>query len=54
MEWFVNTDKSTGGHTTFSQGGDVDYVDYPSVPVTISSGEAEYISATFICMRDSH
>ena len=35
------------------QGGPVDHSSHLSVPVTMSSGEAEYISAA-TCMRASH
>ena len=39
---------------TFIQGGAVDYGSHLPVPVAMSSGEAEYISAVVAYMRASH
>ena len=50
----VDTGRSTGCHITFIQGGTVDYGSHRQVPVAMSSGEAEYISAAFACMRASY
>ena len=41
----IDTGRSTGGHITFIQGGEVDYRSRLPVPVAMSSGEADYISA---------
>ena len=50
----VGTGRSTGGHITFIQGGAVDYGSHLPVPVAMSSGEAEYISAAIAYMRANH
>ena len=50
----IYTGTSTGSNITFIQGGAVDYGSHLPVPVAISSGEAEYISAAAACMRASH
>ena len=51
----IDISRSNGGHITSIQGGAVDYGSHLSVPVaTMSSGEAEYISAAVACMRASH
>ena len=50
----IDTGRSTGGHITFIQGGAIDYGSHLPVPVAMSSGEAEYISAAVACMRASH
>ena len=50
----VDTGRSKGGHITFIQGGADDYGSHLPVPVAMSSGEAEYISAAIACMRGSH
>ena len=50
----IDTGRSTGGNVTFNQGGAVDYGSHLPVPVAMSSGEAEYISAAVACMRASH
>ena len=51
----VDTGRSNGGHIgTFNQGGVADYKSHLPVPIAMSSGEAEYISATVAYMRASH
>ena len=50
----VNTGRSTGGNISIMQGGPVDHSSHLPVPVAMSSGEAEYISAAAACMRASH
>ena len=50
----MDTGRSTGGYISFSQGGPTDYGSYLPVPVAMSSGEAEHISAAVVCMRESH
>ena len=50
----VDTGRSTGGYITMIQAGAVDYGSHLPVPVAMSSGEAEYISAAVACMRASH
>ena len=50
----VDTGRSTGGNISFNQGGPADYSSHLPVPVAMSSGEAEYISAAAACMRASH
>ena len=50
----IDTGRSTGGYISFNQGGPVDYGSHLPVPVAMSSGEAEYISAAVACMRASH
>ena len=49
-----DTGRSTGGYLTLCQGGAVDYGSHLPIPVAMSSGEAEYISAAIACMRASH
>ena len=46
----IDTVRSTGGYIALSQGGAVDYGSHLPVPVAMSSGEAEYISAAVACM----
>ena len=46
----IDTGRSTGGYIALNQGGAVDYGSHLPVPVVISSGEAEYISAIVVCM----
>ena len=53
MEPF-NTGRSTGGYIQMFQAGAVDYGSHLPVPVAMSSGEGEYISAAVACMRASH
>ncbi len=48
----VDTERSTRDYITFVKGGAVEYGCH--LPVTMSSGEAEYIAATVVCMRASH
>ena len=50
----VDTGRSTGGNLSLTQGGAVDYGSHLPVPVAMSSGEAEYISAAVACMKASH
>ncbi len=50
----VDTGRSTGGNISILQGGPVDHSSHLPIPVAISSGEAEYISAAAACMRASH
>ena len=50
----IDTGRSTGGYISFNQGGPADYGSHLPVPVAMSSGEAEYISAAVACMRASH
>ena len=50
----VDTGRSTGVNETTIQGGSVDSSSHLPTPVAMSSGEAEYISATATCMRASH
>ena len=50
----IDTGRSTQWYRSFSQGGPTDYGSHSPVPVAISSGEAEYISAAVACMRASH
>ena len=50
----MDTGRSTGGFITMIQAGTVDYGSHLPVPVAMSSGEAEYISAAVACMRASH
>ena len=50
----IDTGRSIGGYIALSQGGAVDYGSHLPVPVAMSSGEAEYISAAVACMRASH
>ncbi len=50
----VDTDRSTGGNCTIVQGGPVDHSSHLSTPVSMSGGEAEYISAAAARMRSSH
>ena len=50
----IDTGRSTGGYIGLNQGGAVDYGSHLPVPVAMSSGEAEYISAAVACMRASH
>gem|GEM_PF-2876143 len=50
----IDTGRSTGGYITFRQAGAVDYGSHLPVPVAMSSGEAEYISAAVACMKASH
>ena len=50
----IDTGRSTGAHITFVQGGAVDYGCHLPVPVAMSSGKAEYITAAVACMRTSH
>ena len=50
----IDTGRSTGGNITMIQAGAVDYTSHLPVPVAMSSGEAEYISAAVACMRASH
>ena len=50
----IDTGRSTDGYIALSQGGAVDYGSHLPVPVAMSSGEAEYISAAVACMRASH
>ena len=50
----VDTGRSTGGNLSLTQGGAVDYNSHLPVPVAMSSGEAEYISAGFACIKASH
>ena len=45
---------NTGGHITFIQGSAVDCGRYLPIPVALSSGEAESISAPMAHMRASH
>ena len=46
--------RRTCGYIALSQRGAVDYGSHLPVPVAMSSGEAEYISAAVACMRASH
>ena len=50
----VDTGRSTGGNLSLTQGGAADYSCHLPVPVAMSSGEAEYISAAVACMKASH
>ena len=50
----VDTGRSTGGNCSIMQGGPVDHSSHLPIPVAMSSGEAEYISAATACMRASH
>ncbi len=50
----VDTGRSTGGNLSSTQEGAADYGSHLPVPVAMSSGEAEYISAAVACMRASH
>ena len=50
----IDTGRSTGGYIGLNQGGAVDYGSHLPVPVAMSSGEAEYISAAVACMRANH
>ena len=50
----IDTGRSTGVYISFNQGGPADYGSHIPVPVVISNGEAEYISAAVACMRVSH
>ena len=50
----IDTGRSTGGNCTIVQGGPVDHSSHLPIPVAMSSGEAEYISAAAACMRASH
>ena len=50
----VDTGRSTGGYIILRQAGAVDYGSHLPVPVAMSSGEAEYISAAVACMKASH
>ena len=50
----IDTGRSTGGNISILQGGPVDHSSHLPIPVAISSGEAEYISATAACMRAIH
>ena len=50
----IDTGRSTGGNCSIMQGGPVDHSSHLPIPVAMSSGEAEYISATSACMRASH
>ena len=50
----IDTGRKTGGYIKLRQAGAVDYGSHLPVPVTISSGDAEYISATVACMKVSH
>ena len=50
----ADTGRSTGGYIPLNQGGAVNYGSHLPVPVAMSSGEAEYISASVACMRASH
>ena len=54
--WYdcVDTGKSTGGNISIMQEGPVGHSSHLPVPVAMSSGEAEYISAAAACMRASH
>ena len=46
------TGRSTGGNISIMQGGPVDHSSHLPIPVAVSNGKAEYISAA--CMRASH
>ena len=46
--------ENIGGYIILRQAGAVDYGSHLPVPVAISSGEVEYISATVACMKASH
>ena len=50
----IDTGRSTGGNCSIMQGGPVDHSSHLPIPVAMSSGEAEYISAATACMRASH
>ena len=50
----IDTGRSTGGYMIFRQSGAVNYGSHLPVPVAMSSGEAEYISAAVTCMKASH
>ena len=50
----IDTGRSTGGNISIVQGGPVDHSSHLPIPVAMSSGEAEYISAATACMRASH
>ena len=50
----VNTGRNTGGNITTIQGGPVDHSSHLPIPVAISRGGAEYISAAVACIRASH
>ena len=45
----IDTGRSTGGYMSLNQGGAIDYGSHLPVPVAMSSGEAEYISAAVAC-----
>ena len=49
-----DTGRSTSGYLGFSQVGAIDYGSHLPIPVAMSSGEAEYISAAVACMKASH
>ena len=42
------------GGDAIVQGGPLDHSSHLTIPVAMSSGEAEYISAAAACMRASH
>ena len=50
----IDTGRITGGNCSIMQGGPVDHSSHLPIPVAMSSGEAEYISAATACMRASH
>ena len=47
----IDTGRSTGRNCSIMQGGSVDHSSHLPIPVAMSSGEAEYISAATACMR---
>ena len=47
----IDMGRSTGGNGSIMQGGPVDHSSHLPIPVAMSSGEAEYISAATACMR---
>ena len=50
----VDTGRSTGGNISILQGGPVSHSSHLPVPVAMSSGKVENISAAAACMRASH
>ena len=50
----IDTGRSKGGYMIWRQSDAVDYVSHLPVPVAMSSGEAEYISAAVACTKASH
>ena len=50
----IDTGRSTGGNCSIMQWGPVDHSSHLPIPVAMSSGEAEYISAATAWMKASH